>query len=182
MLSGLSVQDLREAIFNESVQDLTQVRGIGRKIAERIVVELKDKIRSLTLSGAGTSQAASDGGPLPASAMEEATLALIALGIAAPAARTKAGYYSGAVDSVTRYICCSPDSSALARKSVRLSNRSFSLSRSRAESRTVTCSMRRLRFGPTRRSARASSARSKDLWANRSSDPQPFAIPLRNRG
>ena len=85
VLSGLSVQDLREAIFNESVPDLTQVRGIGRKIAERIVVELKDKIRSSTLSGAA--QAASDGGSLPASAMEEATLALIALGIAAPAAR-----------------------------------------------------------------------------------------------
>lgn len=43
-LSGLSVRDLIAAIVNGDVKRLTTISGIGRKTAERIVVELRDRI------------------------------------------------------------------------------------------------------------------------------------------
>jgi len=81
VLSGIPLNALRTAIFEERVSDLAQVRGIGKKTAERVVVELKDKI-------GGTSAEARPGeGKGVASAVQEATMALIALGFQAPAAR-----------------------------------------------------------------------------------------------
>jgi Holliday junction DNA helicase RuvA len=85
ILSGLSVGDLQKAILREQVGELTQVRGIGSKTAQRIVVELKDKIR-LPVSGMEGSddagrQVSSD--PLE----DEAAMALEALGFAPAAAR-----------------------------------------------------------------------------------------------
>ena len=41
-----SVKDLRTAIANNDVHYLTKVSGIGKKTAEKIVVELKDKLSS----------------------------------------------------------------------------------------------------------------------------------------
>jgi len=80
-LSGMAVGDLQEAIFNERVKELTSIKGIGRKTAERLIIELKDKVR---LSGP---PAAAPGAPAGSRAVEEAVLALIALGIAPLAAR-----------------------------------------------------------------------------------------------
>ena len=83
ILSGMSVPDLHRAIHHERAAELTAVRGIGRKTAERLVIELKDKL------GAVAASTADDGG-LPtgvSTAADEAVLALIALGIPAPAAK-----------------------------------------------------------------------------------------------
>lgn len=44
ILELASVSDLRGAIMNSKVEFLTKVSGIGRKIAERIILELKSKI------------------------------------------------------------------------------------------------------------------------------------------
>jgi len=44
VLSGMNVTALRGAVSNGDVKALSQISGIGRKTAERIVVELKDKI------------------------------------------------------------------------------------------------------------------------------------------
>ncbi len=44
VLSGSSLADLKQAIVDGSVAFLTQIPGIGRKTAERIVIELKEKI------------------------------------------------------------------------------------------------------------------------------------------
>lgn len=44
VLSGLSVPEIRRAIAFEDVGMLARISGLGRKTAERIVVELKDKI------------------------------------------------------------------------------------------------------------------------------------------
>ena len=44
ILSGISVTAFRGAVANGDVKALSQVSGVGRKTAERIVVELKDKI------------------------------------------------------------------------------------------------------------------------------------------
>src|SRR5215469_13696968 len=44
VLSGMSVTSFRGAVANGDIKTLSQISGVGRKTAERIVVELKDKI------------------------------------------------------------------------------------------------------------------------------------------
>src|SRR5213594_1177214 len=44
ILSGISVTSFRGAVANGDVKILSQISGVGRKTAERIVVELRDKI------------------------------------------------------------------------------------------------------------------------------------------
>lgn len=55
-LSVLTPDELRHAIATEDLVRLCKVPGIGRKGAQRIVIELKDKINALGL-GAGTPEA-----------------------------------------------------------------------------------------------------------------------------
>jgi len=43
-LSGLGIQELRQAIVDGAVPILSTISGIGRKTAERIVIELREKI------------------------------------------------------------------------------------------------------------------------------------------
>ncbi len=53
ILSGLSVAELYEVIANEDVTRLTRVPGIGKKTAERLIVELKDKIKAISMISSG---------------------------------------------------------------------------------------------------------------------------------
>ena len=57
VLSGLRPQALRRAIREEQVGLLTSVPGIGKKTAERLVVELRDKLEALPLPGAASPRA-----------------------------------------------------------------------------------------------------------------------------
>ena len=81
ILSGLSVDDLARAIQEERAGDLTRVRGIGPRTAQRVVVDLKDRIRRPMRTGPAPQEAGSD------DLVDEAMLALEALGFAGPAAR-----------------------------------------------------------------------------------------------
>jgi holliday junction DNA helicase RuvA len=47
VLSGMSTSNLIPAIRNGSVEHLVRIPGVGRKTAERIVLELKDKLEGL---------------------------------------------------------------------------------------------------------------------------------------
>ncbi|MBZ0180322.1 MAG: Holliday junction branch migration protein RuvA [Melioribacteraceae bacterium] len=47
ILSGIQIDELQEAISNANVGRITAIPGIGKKTAERLVVELKDKIESI---------------------------------------------------------------------------------------------------------------------------------------
>ena len=77
VLSGMNVTTFRGAVANGDVKALSQVNGVGRKTAERIVVELKDKIGS---AGAWEASSASRAlSPLDQK-INDAVLALIALG------------------------------------------------------------------------------------------------------
>jgi Holliday junction DNA helicase RuvA len=58
ILSGLPAEQLVRAIAGADVARLTQIRGVGRKIAERLAVELRDKIVALSLGGGGGGAAA----------------------------------------------------------------------------------------------------------------------------
>lgn len=51
LLSTLTPQDLYTAIQNKDINKLQKVKGIGAKSAERILVELKNKIPEIELSG-----------------------------------------------------------------------------------------------------------------------------------
>jgi Holliday junction DNA helicase RuvA len=77
VLSGISVVSFRGAVATGDIKALSQISGVGRKTAERIVVELKDKI-----GAAGAWEAASAQRALsePEQRVNDAVLALLALG------------------------------------------------------------------------------------------------------
>jgi len=52
VLSGIEVEDLVGAIRGNDVARLTRVPGVGKKTAERLILELKDKIQALQGSSA----------------------------------------------------------------------------------------------------------------------------------
>lgn len=76
MLSKITVEDLRQAIVSANLDILTTIPGIGRKTAQRMVVELKDKLEKFAPSEIGKA-----GIEMPRkSVSDEAMLALISLG------------------------------------------------------------------------------------------------------
>ena len=77
ILSGISVTAFRGAVANGDVKSLSQISGVGKKTAERIVVELRDKI-----GAAGAWEAASAQRALSPDdqKINDAVLALMALG------------------------------------------------------------------------------------------------------
>ena len=104
ILSGMSVDALEEAIFFERLGELTTIKGIGRKTAERMVVELKDKIQpsAVTASSAKTPHEDKTDG-----IVDEAILALKALGFSSQAAFqsvAKAAKNGGAKQTVQELI------------------------------------------------------------------------------
>ena len=72
VLSGLSVNDLAQAVATQDGGRLTKIPGIGKKTAERLLLELKGKLADV-LPGKGPSGA-------PASASADVLNALLALG------------------------------------------------------------------------------------------------------
>lgn len=51
ILSGIQVDDLRQAINSGDISRIVLIPGIGRKTAERLVLELKTKVDGLSVSG-----------------------------------------------------------------------------------------------------------------------------------
>lgn len=83
ILSGTSVTMLRAAVANGDVKTLSQINGVGKKTAERIVVELKDKMgKAATWEGASAARALS----ADDQKINDAVLALMALGFKQPEA------------------------------------------------------------------------------------------------
>lgn len=83
VLSGISVAAFRGAVAAADVKALSQINGVGKKTAERIVVELKDKI-----GREGAWEASSEKRALSSEdqKMNDAVLALMALGFKQPEA------------------------------------------------------------------------------------------------
>jgi len=77
VLSGMSVSNFKSAVVNGDVTSLSKISGLGKKTAERIVLELKDKLGV----AAAWEAASAIHSPTPEqSQANEAVLALIALG------------------------------------------------------------------------------------------------------
>jgi holliday junction DNA helicase RuvA len=82
VLSGASVDDFLRTIEAEDVAMLTRIPGIGRKTAERIIIEMRDSVQKLSMPTlGGTNPLASAATLTPQS---EAFSALIALGYKPP--------------------------------------------------------------------------------------------------
>jgi len=84
VLSGMSISAFRSAVAAGDVKALSSVQGVGRKTAERIVVELRDKLGGFGSAGA-VSAPVSGGSAVPARVEDtrgtDAVAALMALGV-----------------------------------------------------------------------------------------------------
>jgi len=104
VLSGMNATAFRGAVANGDVKALSQISGVGKKTAERIVVELRDKVGQ---AGAWEASSAQRGLSAEDQKLNDAVLALIALGFkqleahdAIKAAVAKLGPSAGADDLV----------------------------------------------------------------------------------
>ena len=88
VLSGVTPEEFASLIEHNDTRALTRLPGIGKKTAERLMIEMRDKLDALPSAVPDGSQAVRrDGtGQGAASAMQEAVAALIALGYKAPEA------------------------------------------------------------------------------------------------
>jgi holliday junction DNA helicase RuvA len=82
ILSGASVDDFLRTVEAEDVAMLTRIPGIGRKTAERVIIEMRDSVKKLSMPAAGAG--APGMAAAPATPQSEAFSALIALGYKPP--------------------------------------------------------------------------------------------------
>jgi Holliday junction DNA helicase RuvA len=75
ILSGMTAQDLTRAVFEHDISTLSTIPGVGRKTAERLALELKDKLSELNLQPE-TATANTPGGGIK----DDAVSALVNLG------------------------------------------------------------------------------------------------------
>ncbi len=81
ILSGIQIIELREAIKSANVSRIVAVPGIGKKTAERLIIELRDKVESLDVD-------AESGIQIPYSTRTDAIAALSSLGYNAKTAES----------------------------------------------------------------------------------------------
>ena len=90
ILSGASPRDIADAISREDVAALTRIKGVGKKTAEMLVVELHEKCEMLTLSWTADGALRPAASPAPTRSMgprpgrspmlDDVTLALVGMG------------------------------------------------------------------------------------------------------
>ena len=101
ILSAMSVRDLSLALVSGDASALTRVPGIGKKTAQRLVLELKDKVEDsqLTGGGAGVAPRSASAGP-----EGEAVAALVALGYSASEAAKAVSRVAGQTEKTDELI------------------------------------------------------------------------------
>jgi Holliday junction DNA helicase RuvA len=85
ILSGMSVEELVPAIRGSDLARLTRIPGVGRKTAERMVVELKDKLEAVAVESEKPASSS------PAGIEADVISALVNLGYEGRAAETAVG-------------------------------------------------------------------------------------------
>lgn len=83
IMSSYSAQEIQEMIATGNVTALNAIKGIGTKTAQRIIIDLKDKIMKV----AGTNNTGSNALAINNPIKEEAVSALVMLGFAAAASQ-----------------------------------------------------------------------------------------------
>ena len=99
MLSALSVRELSVAIVTGDVNAISRAPGVGKKTAQRVVLELREKIDNAALEGAAALPASAVAGPVG-----EAIEALMALGYSAQDAQRAIAAVSDSADSVDKLV------------------------------------------------------------------------------
>jgi len=97
ILSSLTVDEFARAVNREDVRALTRVKGIGKKLAERLILELQGKLP----------EPAGEGGGREDARWEQTVLALVSLGFARKAAeeaadRARASSPTGSIEDWVR--------------------------------------------------------------------------------
>ncbi len=95
-LSGMTVRELKAAIAQRDVKRLSSISGIGRKTAERMIVDLRDKLEpaeAMEAVGGGAEPSESD------VKLRDAILALISLGYKRAEAQDMASRVAARMDS-----------------------------------------------------------------------------------
>lgn len=77
ILSGISIDDFTLAVEAQDPEPLVRVPGVGRKTAERVLIDMRDRVKELAAAAAPTALTA---GARGGSAQAEAFSALVALG------------------------------------------------------------------------------------------------------
>ncbi|MDQ2077904.1 Holliday junction branch migration protein RuvA [Marinimicrobium sp. ABcell2] len=83
ILSGMEADDIARCVREDKVSALVKVPGVGKKTAERLVIELRDRLKAWELPRQDLGPEETPASPIPAvtgGAQEEAESALIALG------------------------------------------------------------------------------------------------------
>jgi holliday junction DNA helicase RuvA len=75
-LSGMTAQELTQAVFSDDISTLSAIPGVGRKTAERLALELKDKLSELNLQPEAATENPVPGGGIK----DDAVSALVNLG------------------------------------------------------------------------------------------------------
>lgn len=99
ILSGLTVAELAVALATSDARAISRINGVGKKTAERLILELRETIGAQELTAAGAPTAVAMGG----SAAQEAIQGLMALGYSSVEA-TKAVSAAGDVGGVEEII------------------------------------------------------------------------------
>jgi Holliday junction DNA helicase RuvA len=81
LMSGLDVDELVRAVQAQDTSALVRVPGVGKKTAERLLIELRDRFKAWEVLPGTFKPLTSEGGaPTPASQSNDAVSALISLG------------------------------------------------------------------------------------------------------
>ena len=81
VLAGLTADELRFAVLSDDVKTISKAPGIGKKTAQKLILELKDKIKTEEVTqGVDIQEGFEDIIPNNANSVEEALGALLALG------------------------------------------------------------------------------------------------------
>tara|TARA_B100000029_G_scaffold222384_1_gene220182 strand:+ start:2791 stop:3390 length:600 start_codon:yes stop_codon:yes gene_type:complete len=83
ILSGIEASEFSQCIQNNNSERLTKLPGVGKKTAERLIIEMKDRIENMPKFAATQKSSNFDGSSTPA---DEAVSALISLGYKPPEA------------------------------------------------------------------------------------------------
>jgi Holliday junction DNA helicase RuvA len=99
ILSGMNAEAFAMCVQAQDTAALTRIPGVGRKIAERLVVEMRDRLAATAAAGAGGAAEA-----MPAGPEAEAFSALVALGYKPPEALRllKAAGQGGSTEDLIR--------------------------------------------------------------------------------
>lgn len=87
ILSGMSSRDFVITVKSNDIASLTRIPGVGKKTAERLIIEMRDRLKELLPDAAATDTLASVANDaMPPDEIKDAVSALIALGFKPPEA------------------------------------------------------------------------------------------------